>query len=548
MVPFKKIFSLSTLTLLVALSLSAIAAWYSIQGLVAIFAAAVIPIMIMGGSLELAKVVTTLWLHTYWDRATLLLKLYLVPAVVALALLTSMGIFGFLSKAHSDQSLVSGDAAAKLAIYDEKIKTEKDNIETARKALQQMDAQVDARLNRSDDDKGAERAVQIRKQQAKERADLQKTISDSQNKISQINEERAPVAAENRKVEAEVGPIKYIAALIYGDNPDSSLLERAVRWVIILIVFVFDPLALTLVLASTSSYEWMNEEETKVEEPKVETDPELEEFEKAFDEGFEDEPTVEEIVEEVEDEPNLCYKCNTPLLNAPGIGPFCPNKSCDVIDGPFMEEENVTDVQTTIVEPNGVVGEELPEQDTTHADEPNVDDVHRVEPIKNEITEVITTDAEITIDQVEPIKELPPQPEIRTEGVTLEEVHEGYVQFEGKSITKHALQEMRPDLFRLSLTDGHPVSTNFGTQFPKFAEKGSIFVRVDVLPNRVYKFDGNRWIETNKEQSDSYLYDEQYIQHLIHKIDTGEYDVELLSDKEKSQIESYLSNQSTQDK
>ena len=108
-----------------------------------------------------------------------------------------------------------------------------------------------------------ERAVQIRRQQAKERSALQKEISDAQNRIAQLNEERAPIAAENRKVEAEVGPIKYIAALIYGDNPDGNLLERAVRWVIILIVFVFDPLALTLVLAAQSSFEWMDEDEVK---------------------------------------------------------------------------------------------------------------------------------------------------------------------------------------------------------------------------------------------------------------------------------------------
>ena len=118
----RKIFSFATVTLLVALSLSAVAAWYSIQGLMAIFASALIPIMIMGGSLELAKIVTTVWLHKYWDRCGLVMKLYLIPAVVALALLTSMGIFGFLSKAHSDQTLISGDATARIELVDEKIR------------------------------------------------------------------------------------------------------------------------------------------------------------------------------------------------------------------------------------------------------------------------------------------------------------------------------------------------------------------------------------------------------------------------------------------
>jgi hypothetical protein len=257
---FGKIFTLSNLVLVTALSLSGIAAWYSILGLVAIFAAAVIPIIIMGGALEFAKVVTTVWLHRYWDRITWQLKLYLVPAVITLALLTSMGIFGFLSKAHMDQGIVSGDSQAKLALFDEKIKTQRDNIEIARKALQQMDAQVDARLSRGDSEQGAERAVQIRRQQARERQQLQNEIGRAQQEIAKLNEERAPIAAENRKIEAEVGPIKYIAALIYGDNPDANLLERAVRWVIIIIVLVFDPLALTLVIAANTSRRWEKED------------------------------------------------------------------------------------------------------------------------------------------------------------------------------------------------------------------------------------------------------------------------------------------------
>jgi hypothetical protein len=111
---------LSYITLLVALSLSVIAAYYSIAGLTAIFAAAVIPIVVMGGILEVAKVVVTLWLHEYWRQCRLLMKAYLVPAVGALMLITSMGIFGFLSKAHTDQSMVSGDVQAKISIFDEK--------------------------------------------------------------------------------------------------------------------------------------------------------------------------------------------------------------------------------------------------------------------------------------------------------------------------------------------------------------------------------------------------------------------------------------------
>lgn len=242
--------------LLIALTISAVAAFYSIAGLTAIFAAAFWPIVIMGGVLELGKVVTTVWLHKYWDRAALQFKLYLVPAIAILMLITSMGIFGFLSKAHLDQAVPAGDISSQVQIFDDKIKTERDNIEAARKALKQMDAQVDEKLSRTTDDKGAERAVQIRRQQSKERTTLQNEIATAQKKISALQEQRAPIASQARKVEAEVGPIKYIAALIYGDNPDAGLLEKAVRWVIILIVLVFDPLALVLILAADQTFEW----------------------------------------------------------------------------------------------------------------------------------------------------------------------------------------------------------------------------------------------------------------------------------------------------
>jgi hypothetical protein len=244
------------LLLAIALTISVTAAFYSIAGLTAIFAAAFWPIVIMGSVLELGKVITTVWLHKYWDRAALQFKLYLVPAIGILMLITSMGIFGFLSKAHLDQAVPAGDVSAQVQIFDDKIRTERDNIEAARKALKQMDAQVDEKLSRTTDDKGAERAVQIRRSQAKERTNLQNEISAAQKKISALQEQRAPIASQARKVEAEVGPIKYIAALIYGDNPDANLLEKAVRWVIILIVLVFDPLALVLILAADQTFAW----------------------------------------------------------------------------------------------------------------------------------------------------------------------------------------------------------------------------------------------------------------------------------------------------
>lgn len=233
------------------LILSAVAAYYSIMGLIAIFSTAVIPIAIMGTALEVSKLVSASWLYRNWNTIPKLLKTYFTTAVIVLMILTSMGIFGYLSKAHLDQAVPTGDVVSKVSILDEQIKTEKDNINAARKQLTQLDSQVDQTLARTTDDRGADRSVQIRRSQAKERANLIAEIQTSQTKIANLNQERAPIASELRKVEAEVGPIKYIAALIYGDdNLDDTILEKSVRVVILMIVFVFDPLAVLLLIAA----------------------------------------------------------------------------------------------------------------------------------------------------------------------------------------------------------------------------------------------------------------------------------------------------------
>ena len=264
------------LTLLSGLSISAVAVYYSVAGLISIFAAAVIPIAIMGVTLEVSKLVATIWLKQNWTIAPRFIKSYLLIAVLILMLITSMGIFGYLSKAHSDQSLVSGDVQAKIAVYDEKIKVAKDNIDANRKALKQMDESVDQVMGRSQDEKGADKAVALRRAQAKERTRLLSEITAEQKVIAQLNEERAPIAAEVRKVEAEVGPIKYIASFLYGDDPDTNLLERAVRFVIIVIVIVFDPLAVFLLLASQYSFQYfrrVKEEEAAIPAPVEITTP-----------------------------------------------------------------------------------------------------------------------------------------------------------------------------------------------------------------------------------------------------------------------------------
>jgi len=278
---------LAWLTFLTGIAISVVAIYYSVLGLAAIFAAAVLPIVIMGTTLEVAKLVTAWWLKANWHRAPLTIKLYLLPAVVMLMLITSMGIFGFLSKAHTDQAVPLGDTAAQVAFVDEKINNEREIIANARSLIKQLDDAVigiqsgQGREIRNRDgttriENPAERALQVRRAQAKDRAALTKTIEEAQARIVKLQEEKAPIAGKLRAVEAEVGPIKYIAKLIYGDNPEQNILEKAVVWVIIIIVMVFDPLAVLLLLASQMSFQWARREQKERENELVQEDTEEE--------------------------------------------------------------------------------------------------------------------------------------------------------------------------------------------------------------------------------------------------------------------------------
>lgn len=498
-------FTFSRFTLFVALCISSIAAWYSVLGLATIFSGARIPIIVMGAILEIAKITTTVWLHHYWDRASWSIKAYLTGAVIALAFLTSMGIFGLLSKAHSDTGLISGEVQSQLALFDEKIRTQRDNIDVARKALQQMDAQVDARLARGDTEAGAERAVQIRRQQAPERARLQREIAGAQRAIAKLNEERAPIAAQNRKVEAEVGPIKYIAALIYGDNPDQNLLERAVRWVTILIVIVFDPLAIVLILAANNSLRWEREDRKK--------------------------PQPDDQAEADHDHDHSVAE--TPNFTQ---GEYIINYS----SGPFTISPN-TDRETN---------EPAPATDAwpTEWQEPEpLCDTKQPEAEPDEVTTVDTSPvAEAEAAPPVPTVEQQPEPvirdEIETTGVTaLAEMHhpnDGYVTYQGKVINVQALKQLRPDLVMSANSPVNEIS--FGSQFPARARSGDIYIRVDQNPHRVFKFNNVKWIELDRNQNTTYLQNIEYVQYLISKIYTGEIDIQALTEVEQEEIKAHL--------
>ena len=478
-----------------ALLLSAVAAYYSVAGLTAIFSAATIPVIIMGGSLELGKIVATVWLHNNWRRAGIVFKLYLVPAIAFLMILTSMGIFGYLSKAHSDQSLVSGDVVSKIAIYDEKIKTEKENIEANRKALKQMDEGVDQVLGRSTTETGAEKAVAMRRTQQKERARIQNEISQSQKSIAQLNDARAPIAAEVRKVEAEVGPIKYIAALMYGDNPDANLLERAVRWMIIMIVLVFDPLALTLILAANKQFEWARQGTGGFvhDEPKYEPD---------------DGPLTEQQLEQIQASVELPKDTHPPGWMFDKKDDERPwNERYPYLTWPFVHFKDLK----PMVAPDPAKEDQAAMAIQPPEEMPGVE----IRPWTDEEIEALDTSTnESEKTAIKAWKAANPDDTIKAQRTKLARGHIDRLPWQEPVTTMHA----------------------FGSEFPNHPNKGDTYLKVDAIPSRLYKYNGKSWIHIDKDLSDNYTYDTAYIDYLIAKVESGEYDPDLLSDLEQEQI------------
>ena len=234
------------LALFTALSLSGVSAYYSIRGLTAIFSGSFWPIVVMGSTLEIAKIITTSWLYRNWKTSAFLLKMYLTIAIVILMTISSMGIFGFLSKAHIDQTLqtTTGDVD-QIQIVLTKIDIEQSTIDDLNKQIYQIDAAVTKMT-----DKGqAQSSLQAADKQRKLRDDLTKQKSQHTSTLTEYKTQKVKLESSVKKTEAEVGPIKYIAAFIYGSSgPDT--LEQAVRWVIVLLVVVFDPLAVVLLLAA----------------------------------------------------------------------------------------------------------------------------------------------------------------------------------------------------------------------------------------------------------------------------------------------------------
>jgi hypothetical protein len=612
---------LAYLTLFTALTISGVAIFYSVSGLAAIFSAAVIPIIIMGGVLEVSKLVTAVWLHRYWQIATWWLKAYLSIAVVVLMLITSIGIFGFLSKAHDTASGNATEAIATVTRIDGQIAREENRIEILEdritgissgtrfdvtSSITQQETIRDGAWDRVQDDidyaqgqidrlrdqlatldsavnelrnKGVEvietdaggtfrraetetidyvaQAEVLYQQQKPQRDSIDEDIDNQQSNIdsyrlqaentinsanaeinrlrnqstssqdddlSQIDEwnlqidgiyntidglkdEKFESEQAVRLVESEVGPIRYIAEFFTGtEDADASLLETAVSWLIMVIIFVFDPLAVLLLIASQYTFEQRRKEKFPEGEPTLKKP-----------EPFKESLINQELEEAVEHfaRPELDF---TSLQTRIELAKKAVNdweESQKILEGKASAE------QDQVIEPVS-------------------------EPVEKQLEMDFDAEPEV-IDEV--IKPKPPiiATEIETDGVTVEKIAKSepegdyMLDLEGRSIHKDALKSLHPELF-LNIDSKRASSTKFGTMFPPQAIKGDIFVRVDQMPNRVYKFEGNNWIEVQKEISDTYLYDEEYIKHLVSKIQTGEYDVDLLSDSERQQIEIYLTD------
>ena len=284
------------LLLFSALAVSTVAGYFSIVGLMAIFPAAAEPILAMGVVLEVAKLVTASWLYRYWNKTALAMKSYFTIAVIILSVITSMGIFGFLSKAHLEHSVSTGDNTLQVARLDRRIETEQRRIADAETVLAQLDDTVQTLID-YDRIRGDDGAIATRESQAAEREELNASIDAAVAAIDALSEEKLVLETEQLLIEVEVGPLLYVAEMVYGDT-DKETLDKTVRFVIILLILVFDPLAILLVVAANMSMKERNGESiTFISEKDLE--PEVEEF------GIEEpesEPEPENDMEITEDD------------------------------------------------------------------------------------------------------------------------------------------------------------------------------------------------------------------------------------------------------
>jgi hypothetical protein len=704
---------LGLITLFIAVTISVVAAYYSILGLTAIFAAAFWPIVVMGGALEAGKIMATIWLHKNWERAGLQYKLYLVPAVILLMFLTSMGIFGFLSKAHIDQTASSQESVAQVerigkevarqqdianraqqtltrlestgtgadANVNNQIKLEQERIDSSLARIQpaideqqriidtqtklyqdeikKIDDQL-AQLQRFIDAKEVDKAQamvgtkadgnwgpgtaaavrnwQARKQQERQvslakleeannnptiraardeiarvrktaeaqvaqsnqlidrlRQQLGKTnqqelatalteqqqrLRDANTEIDRLTEQKYRLEAEYRKLEAEVGPVKYIAEFIYGDQTDKNLLEHAVRWVILLIVVVFDPLALVLILAATKQIEWVQsvrrEKQQQIDirdenaelvvhyrDQLTQLDRQTQDLQQQITQRDVDvarlTQTLAAITAKRDHWQSEYEKMVSQLTEAHDqlVANVNARHDHEVAQAEYREridqsQEHVmhlnqqmqeltaeleqkqirlreqelelievrsnylsldTDFQSMIADRERALTREHQQHET-------------IEKLINDITTLKTEIENLTMVAIQPPPVVPEA--AQPNKVVPEPVPETV-------LNPKVIPEPEPE----PVVPATEVDLGFGIDFPDEPNRGDLFLRVDFKPSRLFKWNDMQWIQVSKHTTDSYLNNPEYIDFLIDKLRSREYDWDDLNAAEQEQINLY---------
>tara|TARA_B100000242_G_scaffold93003_1_gene63274 strand:- start:7800 stop:9758 length:1959 start_codon:yes stop_codon:yes gene_type:complete len=645
------------LTLLVALSISAIAAYYSIVGLAAIFAAAVLPIILMGVVLEIGKITATVWLHTFWKKAPALTKIYLTSAVVILMFITSMGIFGFLSKSHIEQTAQSEEQVAQIStikgniersqakvnrwtseidristgvdtrvdnlvdkeqkqldnLYvridkekdkareqaDKNIKLQNDRIEQAKNRKSETLDAIEQKYRNSfsssskakEIDQANKNELSVASSAQREIRNIQRILRDQLDAIDKkyapqvnaittrindlrnqantktddiegrVNELEALVLKEQktidgyraeknkiessyRQLEAEVGPIKYIAEFIYGEDADRNLLEEAVRWVIIIIVVVFDPLAIMLVLAASMQIRWMREEKIKIRNSPENRQNRIEELEMKIEEYNEFlkklEAELDRLVADDKAKASHIEELEKTIdqVNAD------KEKAIAELEALMADKENklnlkITEQEETIEELRAKIDELLNR-------EPEIKEVEvEVEKIVEDETKIKAAE-ELRRQKEAEAKELEKQ--VKARDAAMERLNEKYKLIPKEELNKTVqkpdtqLESIIPEEALMPVADEDDDTippAAFGSVFPTNPVNGQLFTKTDVFPHVLYKWNDKKWITVDKDGTDSYL-TEDYIRHLVEAVAKGETELEDLSEQEKQEMTDFL--------
>jgi len=561
------------LAFLTALSISSVSAYFSIVGLTAIFAAAKLPIIILGSTLEIGKIITTLFVHRHWKDLTISLKTYLSIAIIVLMMITSMGTFGFLSKAHLDQALPSDDNQIQLNIIDQKIKTDQDNITAAKQELSQLDQAVNQMMGRTTDATGAQRAVNIRKSQIKDRQRIADTIDTANKDLLALQQQEAPLKVEQNKIAVEVGPIKYIADLIYGQSEDPNILEKAVRIVILMLVSVFDPLAIVLLLAASSIMLILKGQKKTMSKSEFKFPSFFKKKEKEPHPILGEEPSgVKEFgvipppLKVVNDftavfQPNPEYESKIANLQESLEMKTSINES--LTSALRVKEEEIHALKTNIESEAERITELLNNYEHRVS---NHEDLHRdlremleVEKDSNENLQKANDELREELDIVNErfsmyvadssakIAELTDQ--LLAEQQLNVDLNNALTAQEGKfseimtKINELDTPEAHADRMFANNTTQQPVdleNADFGEDFPINSQNGKLFVSTKTKPHTLYKFiDDYGWIVIDKSTTDSYITDE-YAQFLVESIASGDFEFTDLTDREQERITEVL--------